>query len=373
MKYSIAVLPGDGVGPEVVAEAVKVIEAVGRNFGHAFELTYGRVGGNAIDELGTPLPPETEEICQNADAILFGAVGGPQWDDPQAKTRPEDGILALRKNLGLFANLRPVKVFPAIIDSSPVKPHLLKGVDMIVVRELTGGLYFAKPKKRWQTSRGRRAVDTLRYTEKEIDRILRVGFELAGGRRRRLTSVDKANVLASGRLWREVAVEVSRDYPDVELEHMLVDNASMQIIRQPAHFDVIVAENTFGDILTDEASVLSGSMGMLPSASLAGLSRPGHRGRRTVSPSTRSGPALYEPIHGSAPDIAGEGIANPIGTILSAAMLLKHSFGLDDEAAAVERAVDGVLAEGYRTGDIAADGGTVVTTARMGDVIAGAI
>ncbi len=365
MKFSIAVLPGDGVGPEVVAEAVKVMEAVGRSFGHAFELTYGRVGGSAIDEFGTPLPSETEEICDNADAILFGAVGGPKWDDPQAKTRPEDGILALRKNLGLFANIRPVKVFPAIIESSPVKPHLLNGVDMIVVRELTGGLYFAKPKKRWQTSRGRRAVDTLRYTEKEIDRILRVGFELAMGRRRRLTSVDKANVLASGRLWREVAVEVSRDYPDVELEHMLVDNASMQIVRQPAHFDVVVAENTFGDILTDEASVLSGSMGMLPSASLAGLSRPGGGRRRTVS--------LYEPIHGSAPDIAGQGIANPIGTILSAAMLLKHSFGLDDEAAAVERAVDGVLAEGYRTGDIAADGGTVVTTARIGDVIAGAI
>ena len=365
MDFSIAVLPGDGIGPEVIAEAVKVMETVGRKFGHSFELSYGRIGGNAIDEFGTPLPDETLAMCRDTDAILFGAVGGPKWDDPRAKTRPEDGILAVRKGLGLFANLRPVKVDPALINSSPIKPQVLKGVDMIIVRELTGGLYFAKPKKRWENSRGRRGVDTLRYTEQEIERILRVGFELAQGRRKLLTSVDKANVLETGRLWREMAVEVSKDYPDVELEHILVDNASMQLIRQPAHFDVIVAENTFGDILTDEASVLSGSMGMLPSASLAGLPKAGGRGRRAVS--------LFEPIHGSAPDIAGQGIANPIGTILSMAMMLRYSLGLNDEAAAVEQSVEGVLAEGYRTADIAGDGEDRVTTTAMGDVIGGRV
>ena len=365
MEFRITVLPGDGIGPEVIAEAVKVMESVGRRFGHSFDLSYGRIGGNAIDEFGTPLPDETLAMCRDTDAILFGAVGGPKWDDPRAKTRPEDGILAIRKGLGLFANLRPVKVDPALMNSSPIKPQLLKGVDMIVVRELTGGLYFARPKKRWENSRGRRGVDTLRYTEQEIERILRVGFELAQGRRKRLTSVDKANVLETGRLWREVATEVSRDYPEVELEHILVDNASMQLIRQPAHFDVIVAENTFGDILTDEASVLSGSMGMLPSASLAGLPKAGGRGRRAVS--------LYEPIHGTAPDIAGQGIANPIGTILSVALMLRYSLGLDDEATAVEQSVEGVLAEGYRTADIAADGGERATTSEMGDVIAGRV
>ena len=365
MNYRIAVLPGDGVGPEVIDEAVKTMEAVGRRFGHSFEISTSPVGGAAIDELGTPLPDETLAMCREADAVLFGAVGGPKWDDPQAKVRPEDGILAIRKGLGLFANLRPVKVYPAIINSSPVKPELLEGVDMIVVRELTSGLYFGRPKRRWTTSRGRRGVDTLKYTEQEIERILRVGFELARGRRKLLTSVDKANVMASSRLWREVAVEVSADYPDVELEHILADNASMQLIRNPAHFDVIVADNTFGDILSDEASVLSGSMGMLPSASLAGLGSARKRGKRV--------PALYEPIHGTAPDIAGQGIANPIGTILSMAMLLRHSLGLDEEATAVEQSVEGVLAEGYRTGDIAGDGGDVVGTVRMGEVIAGRV
>ena len=366
MDFSITVLPGDGIGPEVVDEAVKVMDAVGRRFGHDFDTSFGRVGGNAIDEFGTPLPEETLAMCRKTDAILFGAVGGPKWDDPRAKTRPEDGILAIRKGLGLFANLRPVKVYPELINSSPIKPALLEGVDMIVVRELTGGLYFAKPKKRWETSRGRRAVDTLRYTEQEIARSVRVGFELARGRRKLLTSVDKANVLETGRLWREIAGEVAKDYPDVELEHILVDNAAMQIIRRPAHFDVIVAENTFGDILTDEASVLAGSMGMLPSASLAGLpSGKGGRRKRVVS--------LYEPIHGSAPDIAGQGIANPIGTILSLSMMLRLSLGLDEEADAVEKAVEGVLAEGYRTPDIASDGGNVVKTAEMGEVIAGRV
>ena len=365
MNYSITVLPGDGIGPEVVAEAVKVLNAVGNRFGHTFDTSYGRVGGNAIDEFGTPLPDETIEMCGETDGILFGAVGGPKWDDPRAPTRPEDGILAIRKSLGLFANLRPVKVYPQLVNSSPIKPHLLDGVDMIIVRELTGGLYFAKPKKRWDTSRGRRGVDTLKYTEQEIERIVRVGFELAQARRKRLTSVDKANVLETGRLWREIATEVAEDYPDVELEHVLVDAASMQLINNPAHFDVIVAENTFGDILTDEASVLAGSMGMLPSASLSGLPKSKGRGRRPVS--------LYEPIHGSAPDIAGQGIANPIGTILSMASMLRYSLGLDDEAEAVEQSVEGVLAEGYRTPDIAGDGGEVYGTTEMGGVIAGRI
>ena len=365
MNSTIAVLPGDGIGPEVTAEAIKVLDAVASRFGHDFDLRYGRIGGNAIDDFGTPLPDETLEMCGDADGVLFGAVGGPKWDDPNAATRPEDGILAVRKGLGLFANLRPVKVFPAIINSSPIKPHLLKGVDIMVVRELTGGLYFGKPKKRWDTSRGRRAVDTLRYTEREIERILRVGFELARGRRGRLMSTDKANVLATSRLWREIATEVAAEYPDVELDHMYADNLAMQIIRAPGQFDVIVGENTFGDIISDEAAVLAGSLGMLPSASLAGLPAKGRRRRRVVS--------LYEPIHGSAPDIAGQGIANPIGMVLSTAMMLRYSLGLDEEADAIERAVDGVLAEGYRTPDIATDGGDVVGTTRMGDVISGLV
>ncbi|MDA1349383.1 MAG: 3-isopropylmalate dehydrogenase [Chloroflexi bacterium] len=368
MEFSLAILPGDGIGPDVTTEAVRVLEAVGRRFGHDFDLKQGSIGGNAIDKTGTALPEETLEISQAADAVLFGAVGGPKWDDLNAKVRPEDGILGLRRTMGLFANLRPVKVEPALANSSPIKKDRLEGVDMIVVRELTGGLYFAKPKKRWRTSRGQRAVDTLRYTEQEIDRIVRVGFELAMGRRKRLTSVDKANVLETGRLWREIATRVAKDYPDVEIEHVLVDNAAMQLIIRPAHFDVIVAENTFGDILTDEASVLSGSLGMLPSASLAGLpgGASGKRSRRKVN-------GLYEPIHGSAPDIAGQGIANPIGTILSLAMLLRYSLSLDDEAAAVEQAVQGVLAEGYRTRDIAGDGGDVIGTQQMGSVIAGRV
>ncbi len=369
MQFNIAVLPGDGIGPEVMGEAVKVLEAVGARFGHDFDLRFGRIGGNAIDSHGTALPDETSEMCKDANAILFGAVGGPKWDSPDAEVRPEQGILAIRKGLDLFANIRPVKVYPALINASPVKPALLEGVDMIIVRELTGGLYFSKPKKRWQTSRGRRGVDTMRYTEEEIERIVRVGFELAGSRRGLLTSADKFNVLESSRLWREVATEVSQDYPDVELEHILADNLSMQLIRDPRHYDVIVAENTFGDILSDEASVLSGSLGMLPSASLPGLPKAATGGGK----STSSGPGLYEPIHGSAPDIAGEGIANPIASVLSTAMLLRLSLGLEEEAKAVESAVEGVLAEGYRTPDIAADGGDVVTTGQMGDVIAGRV
>jgi len=364
MKGSIAILPGDGIGPEVVAESLKVLTAVETKYNHSFDLITGRVGGNAIDEFGTPLPQETIAICQSVNAILFGAVGGPQWDDPSRDVRPEDGILAIRKSLGLFANLRPVRVFPSLINASPLKPEFLENVDMIVLRELTGGLYFGKPKKRWTTARGRRGVDTLKYTEAEIVRILRVGFELAIKRRKKLTSVDKQNVLESSRLWREIAIELGSEYPEVELEHMLVDNAAMQIIRNPSAFDVVVAENTFGDILTDETSVLVGSMGMLPSASLAAL--PGSKqALKTVS--------LYEPIHGSAPDITGKGIANPIGSILSTAMMLRLSFGLEEEATAVESAVDRVLLEGYRTSDISGDGGNLVNTSTLGDVISGNI
>ena len=257
MDFSIAVLPGDGVGPEVITEAVKVMEAVGTKYGHTFDLDFGRVGGNAIDDFGTPLPDETVEMCQDTDAILFGAVGGPKWDDPQAKTRPEDGILAIRKSLGLFANIRPVKVYPELINSSPIKPHLLEGVDMVVLRELTGGLYFGKPKKRWTTSRGRRGVDTLKYTEQEIARIVRVGFELAMGRRKLLTSVDKQNVLESSRLWREVTNEVSKEYPEVELEHILVDHHGLAeaVCWEPAcgagHMANVLAEY-FGDVMATD-------------------------------------------------------------------------------------------------------------------------
>ena len=360
MNYTITVLPGDGIGPEVITEAVKVLNAVGDKFGHIFTPQSGPVGGNAIDNFGTPLPEETKKLCENTDGILFGAVGGPKWDDPQATTRPEDGILAIRKNLGLFANLRPVKIYPQLINSSPVKPEILQNVDMLIIRELTGGLYFAEPKKRWEEDSERKAVDTLLYSEHEIERVVKVAFELAKSRKQHVTSVDKANVLESSRLWREVTVEVSKQYPEIELDHLLVDNASMQIIREPSRFDVIVAENTFGDILTDEASILSGSMGMLPSASLAGT--PG---------SSKTNVNLFEPIHGSAPDIAGQGIANPLGTILSMALMLRYSLNLHEEANAVERAVEGVLSEGFRTTDIASDGGEIIATERMGDLIAG--
>ena len=360
MNYTITVLPGDGIGPEVITEAVKVLNAVGDKFGHIFTPQSGPVGGNAIDNFGTPLPEETKKLCENTDGILFGAVGGPKWDDPQAKTRPEDGILAIRKNLGLFANLRPVKIYPQLINSSPVKPEILQNVDMLIIRELTGGLYFAEPKKRWEEDSERKAVDTLLYSEHEIERVVKVAFELAKSRKQHVTSVDKANVLESSRLWREVTIEVSKQYPEIELDHLLVDNASMQIIREPSRFDVIVAENTFGDILTDEASILSGSMGMLPSASLAGT--PG---------SSKTNVNLFEPIHGSAPDIAGQGIANPLGTILSMALMLRYSLNLHEEANAVERAVEGVLSEGFRTTDIASDGGEIIATERMGDLIAG--
>jgi 3-isopropylmalate dehydrogenase len=288
-------------------------------------------------------------------------VGGPKWDDPRAKVRPEQGLLALRKGLGLFANLRPVKVNQLLVDGSAIKGEVLEGTDLVVIRELTGGLYFGRPQKRWETSRGRQAVDTLRYSEKEVKRVLQVGFDLARGRRKKLTSVDKANVLESSRMWREIAVEMGKQNPDVELEHLLVDACAMHLIRRPASFDVIVTENMFGDILTDEASMLAGSMGMLPSASLGRVRSDG------------TGIGLYEPIHGSAPDIAGQGKANPLAMILSTAMLLRLSLGLADEAAAVEAAVDTVLGKGLRTPDIAQEGTRTLSTAAMGDAVAEAI
>ncbi|MEE8414286.1 MAG: 3-isopropylmalate dehydrogenase [Dehalococcoidales bacterium] len=360
MQFNLAVLPGDGIGPDVTTEAVKVLLAVGGKFGHKFNLQYGDIGGIAIDQTGGALPAETLKISKRAQAVLLGAVGGPKWDDPQAKTRPEDGLLGLRKALGLFANLRPVKVFPMLVNSTNLKPEVIDGVDFVFIRELTGGLYFGKPKKRWQTSRGRKAVDSMVYSEQEIERIVRVGFELARTRAKKLISVDKANVLESSRLWRQVTEEVAKNYPDIELEHMLVDSCAMRIIQNPRYLDVLVTENTFGDILTDEASMLAGSMGMLPSASLAGVPRAG------VAIA-----GMYEPIHGSAPRHAGKNDANPIAIILSVAMLLRYSLALEKEAQAVETAVEAVLNKGYRTYDIMSENMTQVGTKEMGDLVAG--
>lgn len=369
MDIRIAVLGGDGIGPEVTAESVKVLDAIGRRFGHNFAFVTGVCGGRAIDESGSALPEETLDIVKGSDAVLFGAVGGPKWDDPQAETRPEDGILALRKELDLFANLRPVKVYPELIDSSPLRPDRLVGVDMVIVRELTSGLYFGKPKKRWANSRGRVAVDTLTYREREIERVARVGFEIARGRRQRLHSLDKMNVLETGRLWREVVTEIGVEYPDVELIHMLADNAAMQLVTRPSEFDVMVTENTFGDILSDEAAVIGGSMGMLPSASLSSIPKTNHNRR----PRRAGKRALYEPIHGSAPDIAGQGIANPVASILSTAMMLRYSFALEDEADLIENSVEAVLADGVKTPDLAMQPNEAVGTTDMGDAITGRI
>jgi len=362
VRFDLAVLPGDGIGPEVIAEGTKVLQAINKRFGHEFNLNYDMVGGAAIDKTGKALPPDTLKVCKKCDAVLLGAVGGPKWDDPKAKVHPEDGLLALRKGLRLFANLRPVKVLPPLVDSANLKPEIIKGVDLIFVRELTGGLYFARPKRQWQTSRGRRATDSMTYSEQEIARIVRVGFERARGRHKKLVSVDKANVLESSRLWRQVAMEVAKEYPDIELEHMLVDACAMRLIQNPPYFDVLVTENMFGDILTDEASMLAGSMGMLPSASLAGVPQ------EEVNIF-----GMYEPIHGSAPRRAGLNMANPIAIILSIAMMLRYSFGLIREAQAIETAVDDVLQEGYRTYDIMDEGKIKVGTKEMGDLIAGKV
>jgi 3-isopropylmalate dehydrogenase len=352
MQAKITILPGDGIGPEVVAEGVKLLQAVAAQFGHTFEFTECLIGGIAIDQTGNPLPDATLAACRASDAVLLGAVGGPKWSDPRASVRPEQGLLGLRGGLGLFANIRPVKVYPALASASTLKPEVVSGVDMVIVRELTGGLYFGKPQGRQDTAQGRAAVDTMYYTEGEIERLMRISFDLARGRRKKLTSVDKANVLASSRLWREVAHEVARDYPDVTIEDVLVDACAMYLVRRPGDYDVIATENMFGDILSDEAAMLAGSMGMLPSASL-GAGRFG----------------LYEPIHGSAPDIAGQGIANPLATILSCAMMLRWSFELEREAVTVEAAVDAVLEAGYRCSDIKTPGCVVLGTAAMGDAV----
>ena len=359
MTFNIALLAGDGIGPEVVAEGVRVLEAIGHRYGHDIRFQEGLIGGCAIDKHGTALPSASLKIARGSDAILLGAVGGPKWDDPQAKVRPEDGLLAIRKSLALFANLRPVKVFPELAESSPLRPAVLEGVDFVVVRELTGGLYFGKPKRRWITSKGqRRGVDTMAYSEEEVRRVLRVGFELAQGRRKKLTSVDKANVLETSRLWREVAVEVSSEYPDVTLEHLLVDTVAMQLVQSPNRFDVVVTENTFGDILTDEAAVLAGSMGMLASASLAGIPQLGTRAL-----------GLYEPVHGSAPDIAGQSVANPLATILSTAMLFRYSLGLETEATVVENAVAQTIAAGCRSAELVSPGKQALSTQEMANEV----
>ncbi len=356
MKATIALLPGDGIGVDVTAEAVKALGAVAEVFDHHFEFPEGLIGGAAIDAAGTALTEETLDICRHSDAVLLGAIGGPKWDNPRAAIRPEQGLLRIRKELGLFANLRPVKLFPQLLGASSLKEDVVRGVDMMVVRELTGGLYFGQPSKRFDGPKGREAVDTLAYTEQEVERVVQVACDLARQRRKKVTSVDKQNVLSTSRLWREVATEVAARNPDVTVEHMLVDTCAMRLVRQPKDFDVVVTENTFGDILTDEASVIAGSMGMLPSASLA----EGKLG-------------MYEPIHGSAPHRAGMDTANPIATILSAAMLLRYSLGLNAEADAVERAVDAVLNDGFRTNDIESAGTTLVGTRRMGDLVAARI
>ncbi|HEY4687937.1 MAG TPA: 3-isopropylmalate dehydrogenase [Anaerolineae bacterium] len=349
MRAKIVLLPGDGIGPEVVAEGQRALGVVARKFGHQFEFSQHLIGGCAIDATGSALPDATLAACRASDAVLLGAVGGPKWDDPAAPVRPEQGLLAIRKGLGLYANLRPARPHPALIEASPLRPERLNGVDLLVVRELTGGLYFGQPKGRDQRNGHVRAVDTLEYTDFEIRRVVQLAFRLAAGRRNKVTSVDKANVLESSRLWRQTASALASEYPDVKLEHMLVDTAAMRLVAAPSGFDVIVTENMFGDILTDEAAVLVGSMGLLPSASLGD-----------------EGPGLYEPIHGSAPDIAGKGIANPIGTILSAAMLLRYSLKLEREATALETAVDKAITDGARTADL---GGELTTREMANEVI----
>ena len=363
VRYRLAAIPGDGVGPDVLAAGRTVLEAAAA--GHGFELEWRELlaGGAAIDAYGVPLRDEDLAIAHDSDAVYLGAVGGPRWDDPNAKVRPEQALFALRGGLELFANLRPVSVHPALLHSAPVREELLRGVDLLIVRELTSGLYFGRPSEERTTAGGRVAVDTLWYTETEIRRVVRLAFELARGRRRRLTSVDKANVLATSRLWRKVVEEVRADFPEVEVEHRLVDACAMMLVRRPAGFDVLVTENLFGDILSDEASVLAGSLGMLPSASV---------GERRTAHGLHG---LYEPIHGSAPDIAGRDVANPIGTILSGAMLLRWSLGRAAAAAAVEAAVARTLDDGLRTPDLmpldpaAAEGLTPVGTRAMTEAI----
>jgi len=350
-SYRIAVLPGDGIGPEIMREAVKILGVVAERAGVRFDIEEGFVGGAAYDRFGTPLPDPVMELALASDAVLLGAVGGPKWEPLDYSVRPERGLLGLRSGLGLYANLRPVVVFEDLIDASPLKPDIVRGIDLLIVRELLGDAYFGKPRGVRIENGLRVGINTMVYSETEIRRIAKVGFDLARGRRKKLLSVDKANVLEMTELWRNVVMEVGRDYPDIELKHMYVDNCAMQLIRNPGQFDVILTTNMFGDILSDEASMLTGSLGMIPSASL---------GEKT---------AMYEPSHGSAPDIAGQGVANPLATILSAAMMLRHSLEMPAEAALVEKAVRLVLKEGFRTQDIRQPGAVVVGTAEMGDLV----
>ncbi len=359
MHALIAVLPGDGVGAEVTAQAVRVLQHVGERGDHAFEFREALIGGIAIDETGEPLPVVTRNLVKLADAVLLGAVGGPKWSNPAATVRPEQGLLGLRALLGVYANLRPVAVHPALAASAPLKPELLRDVDIVFVRELTGGLYFGeKTHDRDASGASTRASDLCVYTAEEVERVVRMAASIARGRRGRVLSVDKANVLATSRLWREITARVMREeFPDVEITHALVDSFAMHLITAPSTFDVVVTENLFGDILTDEAAVLAGSIGVLPSASLGDASTNGLRR------------GLYEPIHGSAPDIAGMGIANPAGAILSAALLLRHSLGLEDDAAAVEAAVSDAISAGFRTADCCAPGQASCGTSAFGDAV----
>lgn len=357
MEFNIALLPGDYIGPEVIAEAVKAIDTVGEQFGHIFHWREDVIGGASIDIYGESLRQETVELCRQCDAILFGAAGGPKWDNLESRNPADTALPNLRKCFDLFANIRPVKVLPALVGASSLKPEMVSGVDLIILRELTGGLYFGEPKGITRILGGKKAVDTLAYTEAEIERVLRVGFELARSRSKKLLSVDKANVLASSILWRQTATRLSAEYPDVRLDHMYVDACAMYLIRQPKEIDVIVTENTFGDILSDEAAMLAGSLGMLPSASLSGAS-----GGKTFG--------LYEPIHGSDPMRAGKNMDNPLATILSGALMLRYSFELPAEAAAIEDAANRVLEQGYRTWDIMEQGKKLVGTREMGDLVA---
>lgn len=357
MNARIVLLPGDGIGPEVVAEAQRVLQAVAAKFSHQFTFESLPIGGIAIDQTGDPLPEPTLAACRKADAILLGAVGGPKWDDPNAKTRPEAGLLKIRKELGLFANLRPIQAIECLIDSSPLKPEIVRGTDILFVRELTGGLYFGGSSLVKHPDGTETAKSTAEYSTHEVERVVRVAARAAMGRSKRLTSVDKANVLEASRLWRRVAERVVREeFPELKYDVVLVDAMAMHLISRPSTFDVVVTSNMFGDILTDEGSMLPGSMGMLPSASIGS-----------------DGPGLYEPIHGTAPDIAGKGIANPLATILAAAMLLRHSLKLEQEAAAVERAVDQVLQAGHRTKDLAPKSPNTIGTVKMGDLVLAAL
>ena len=353
MNIKICVMPGDGIGPEIIAQARKVLDAVGKKFGHEFEISEALIGGAAIDATGGPLPEETVTACQAADAVLLGAVGGPKWDTIEKSIRPERGLLGIRKALGLFANLRPAVLFPELARASYLRPDIVAdGLDIMVVRELTGGIYFGEPRGEEVRDGEKAAYNTMVYKESEVRRIAKIAFDLAMKRGRRVCSVDKANVLDVSQLWREVVEQVAPEYPDVELSHMYVDNAAMQLIRDPSQFDVMVTGNLFGDILSDEASIITGSIGMLPSASMGA-----------------EGPALYEPIHGSAPDIAGQDKANPLATILSLSMMFRYSFSMEAEAAAIDAAVQKVLQDDYRTGDIMEEGKTAVGCKQMGELV----